>query len=184
MVILILTAMKNIFFILLFMINSCSRTHDEANDDKLLLSKTNYSGSELRTDGYYYMIYEFEPNRRTSPTFFYNNGVYLTFGCNNDNELEVCINETISKGWNFKEGWGLFKIESNKLYYERWYPKSFGSVFKVFSHECEIINNTTYIVKKKYRIVNGEQTEVTFPNYTYKFVEFANKPSSDNNFIP
>ena len=166
------------------MINSCSRTHDESNDDKLSFTKTAYSSNELKTDGYFYTTNNFDPNKPSNPTFFYGNGVILSFGCNYDNELTVCINEIVNKGWNFKTGWGLFKINGNSLVYEMWQAKSFGSFYKVFTYECEIINNETYIVKKRYRNVNGEQSEVSFPNLTYKFVEFANKPSSVNNFIP
>jgi hypothetical protein len=185
MVTLNLTVMKNLLFILLFMVNSCSRTHDEAKDDKLSVVKTNYVGSDLKIDGYYYSINKF--GDYGGAQFFYENGISHNIGgsANSLILLEEYINQVSNNnGAKYKSGWGLFKITGNSLYYEQWDPKPFGGIHKVFSHECEIINDNTYIIKKQYRLVNGEQTEVTFPNQTYKFVAFANKPSSVNDFIP
>ena len=178
--------MKQLLLIFIVMLSSCTKKHDESKDDKLILAKIPYSGTELKINGVYYTYSTIEPTKKAGPTFFYNNGFFLTFGCGNDTELIQCINEVSNNNWaqNSKSGWGLFEIEGTSLYYERWYPKSFGSIYKVFSHECEILNDTTYLVKKKYRLVNGQQTEVSFPNHTYHFVQFQNKPNSDNNFIP
>jgi|GEM_PF-5666021 len=146
------------------MLNSCSKTHNEANDDKISLPKTNYVAIVIKI-----------------------NGIIKNIGGGFDTQasFEQYINDVANNNWakDTKSGWGLFKLEGNTLYYERWYPKHFGGINKVFSHECEIINDTTFILKKQYRLVNGAQTEVTFLNQTYHFVAFANKPSSDNNFI-
>jgi hypothetical protein len=133
------------------------------------------------------MQYDFDMPFIQNGTFLFDNGIQLNVGGRRENIAlfnDNLLNISSDSFKNSKSRWGLFKIEGNSLYYERWYPKSFGSVFKVFSHECEILNDTTYIVKKQYRLVDGQQTEVTYPNHTYHFVEFANKPSSENNFIP
>jgi len=180
--------MKQLLFLFLFMLNACSKTHNEANDDKISLAKTNYVGSGLKINGYYYTLYHFDKSFINGATFFYDNGIVLGIGGRSENttkfEKDFISNHNPEYLLKTKSSWGLFTINNTNLYIEKWSPKSFGSVHKVFSHECEILNDSTYVLKKQYRMVNGQQTEVSYPNQTYHFVAFANKPSSDNNFIP
>ena len=177
--------MKQLLLIFMVMLGSCAKKHDESKDDKLLFFKTNLIGNELRIDGYYYVINKF--GDYGGAQFFYEDGISHNIGgsFNSLTLLEEYINDVSNNnGAKYKSGWGLFKIKGNSLYFEQWDSKPFGGIYKVFSQECEILNSTAFIVKKKYRLVNGQQTEVTFPNHTYHFVQFQNKPSSDNNFIP
>ena len=50
---------------MLLTVFSCQDNKEE--DDQLSLTKTNYSGSELKIDGYYFTIFE---NRKDNFSFF------------------------------------------------------------------------------------------------------------------
>ena len=169
--------------LILFSFSACCT--DDSNDDNLTFNKTSYTGTELKTNGFFYEIGKF--GDFSSATFFYDNGIMndIEGSSSSLNAFEVYINEVSDNNWsiNNKTGWGIFKIESNVLYYQRWYPKPYCGLFKVFTHECEIVNDSTYILKKQYRIANGQLTELTFPNVTYKLVKFQNKPSPINPYI-
>lgn len=174
--------MKKILIFIIVTIFSCQ--NDKEEDDQLSLTKTSYSGNELKIDGYFYTIFE---NKMQSISFFYENGIYLDLGGskNNFNEASNYI-ASFTNNNDFRSSriwWGLFKINGDNISYEKWYTSG-GNPFKAYVRTGKIINDTTFNVTKSYRVVNGVETNVFSINETYYYRKFSPKPDSANNFIP
>lgn len=170
-----------LMFLLLIMFTNCD---DKESDDQLSLIKTNYSGNELKINGYYYTLFE---GKFQSISFFYENGIYLDAGGNANSSADAdnyittqFLNTTDRRG--SKICWGLFKIEGDNITYEKWYPS--GIAYKAFVRTGKIINDSTFNVTKSFRVVNGSETNVSSINETYYYRKFSPKPDSVNNFIP
>ena len=161
--------------------SSCYKSIFGGKDDILSLPKQPYTGNELRTDGYYYMTFKDGIFVR----FLYRNGIMLDSGGLKKTDIpyyeERIINgEFYDHVKNVKFGWGVFVIQGNNIKYERWYPSA--PPYKVYVREGAIINDTTFIITKLYRMVNGEITEESDLNEIYHFKAFSPKPDSTNNF--
>ncbi len=162
---------------LLMFMSSCDKLFP---DEKLTLQRKNYTGNELRTDGYYYTqfgdIYKIY--------FFYSNGILFSGGDvykNNISEYEQRYKDGsfgLSKK-NNKLYWGLFQIKDNKVKVEKWYPSSGGGM-PAYLHSGEILNDTTFVITKSVHPKTGKEKEL---NEVYHFKQFDNKPDSTNNFI-
>ena len=157
---------------------------DEFKDDELSIQRTNYTGNQLRIDGYYY---EMLNNSYFSSYCFYENGTLIAPGgvfatiSEMDNYI---IKEFISSQnyKNYKSNWGVFKIENSNIKFEKWYPSSGGGL-PAYVREGNIINDTTFVISVSYRMKKGKKTEVKARNETYHFKQFSPKPDSTNNFI-
>ena len=168
-------------FLILFL-SSCEKWFWQ--HDKLHLEKRNYNGTELRIDGYYFQEYGGE-EKYLDIVFFYRNGVVLDVASTkesiSENEinfrLESCCTNIKEHRWN----WGVFNIDSNVIKYERWYP--YDLVDKAFVNEGYILNDTTFIITKRYRIKRDVEKELRILNDTFHFKELSPKPDSTNNFI-
>ena len=157
-------------------ITSCNLLYP---DEKLTLPRTDYTGDEIRTDGYYYRIIE----GRIIFRFFYKNGTVLSggvFSFSNMDEAELKLIDYISKNKNRKWDWGVFIIESDKIEYEHWEPSIYENSLTTRRIKGHIENDTTIHFTETYTMENKKPRPFDF---VYHFKQFANKPDSTNNFI-
>ncbi len=166
---------------LLFSVSNCKK--ENTMDDILSLEKMTYSGSELRTDGYYYNEYI---TGYFTVYFFYMDGTVL-YGSSFPID-ELSLQETkYSNGDHFnyaktlKYYWGIFNVEGNDLLFERWYPSL--QPLKAFIRSGIILNDTTFKITEYYRMQDGEKTNIESRNEFYHFKAFSPKPDSTNMFI-
>ena len=176
--------LQNLFLIILFIIiNSCS-VFDFLKDDELTIKRTNFSGSQLKTNGYYMHIYG---NPENITIYFLNrDGVFIYAGSPPLKDLGVLEQEFIDGTFNnyikkYKTSWGVFAIEDKSIKIERWYPSE--PPLNAYIEEGEILNDTTFIIKEIYRQKNNKKKETKTRNETYHFKAFSPKPDSANNFV-
>ncbi len=166
---------------LLFSLSTCKK--EEEMVDILSIKKEPYTGTQLRTDGYYYN--EYTPGYLTV-YFFYRDGILLYGSSFPINELDR--HETMYRNgehYNFSKGlkdsWGVFKIDGNKILFERWYPSQ--PPLKAFVGSGIILNDTTFRITEYYRMQGGQKTNVESSSEIYHFKAFSPKPDSTNNFV-
>jgi len=149
-------------------------------DDKLSLERQDYSGNQLRIDGYYsckfgnlYRIY-----------FLYSDGTVLSGGDVFEDKLQEQEQKYIDGSFfaSKKENklyWGVFNIDIKIIKIEKWYPSSGGGM-PVYLHKGEIQNDTTFLITKSIHSKTGKEKDL---NETYHFRQFSPKPDSTNTFI-
>lgn len=166
-------------FILVGSFSSCSKWHD---DEKLTLPKQPYLGNELRTDGYYYQTGE----KAIIVAFLYKDGTMILAGSIPAQEIQQ--REEMFKSGEFYEHiknnktcWCVYRIEDRNIKTNYWVsPRPFRCYFQ----EGAILNDTTFVIQRYYKMENGEKIEETETNRTYHFRQFSPKPDSTNMFIP
>jgi len=174
-----------IFLTVIILIICFSCRKNIFKDDELSIKKNNYTGNQLKIDGYYYTRYG-SPEKLTIYLFF-NNGILLHTGdsyeYNKLNEFEQIITSVdfINKLKGIKYSWGAYKIEGNNIQFERWYPST--PPLKAYVRAGTILNDTTFLITESYRMQDRKKTEVDSENETYHFKKYTPKPDSTNNFI-
>ena len=154
-----------VFFLLLCFGQSCVPI---LPDEELTEMRTQYSGNELRIDGCFVckMVDYY------SYTFFYLNGVCISFGLQNELGSGSLITD-IEKIRNYKGSWGVFHVENNTINLQTWKQSDVLTQFIVQKRFYKIINDTTLSVDL---LNNG------YIKY-YHFKRFMPKPDSTNVFI-
>lgn len=175
--------MKKLCLILLLAVSMVGCTK-WLEDEELTLPKTPYTGNELRTDGYYY--YTTNGDYFRSITFFYKNGIaFRPIGdAHSLQEVdEYVINELIGENryHDVQWSWELYNIENDRILINYWVPPR---PHQCFFEEGTILNDTTFIIQRYYRMENGEMTDEGDVNETFHFRQFSSKPDSTNIFIP
>lgn len=164
---------------------SCERSFEEIifRDEKLSMSRIDYTGSELRTDGYYIKYDTVSGDVQASTKFLYRNGVTLGGYIFSLSECDFeDIEEEYADGSYHKQYcgdkliWGIYQIKGNSIVFEGWTHDHDGK-YSTFKQYGTILNDTTFHVYKR---VFKEET--TLDN-TYHFKQFASKPDSTNTFI-
>ena len=174
--------MKTLFLlsILILLNSSCCLLECTEEDDPLYLKRMEYSGNDIKLNGYYYQI----GTKVSNAYFFYRNGVIINIGGVRDNlpEYDEHIIDVMNYGYykNQKACWGVFIIDNDKILLERWQPLQ---PFRAYIQQGEILNDTTFRLTKRYRMVNEEKTDEMEINSIYHFREFSPKPDSTNVFI-
>lgn len=169
--------------ITLFACKKESKEEREAHDDKLTLQRTNYTGNELRIDGYYYNVWS---GGFFHMRVFYGNGTVKNIGSPSsgttlteaDNHVAAMSPEIMSK----KYGWGVFIINGNAIKLEEWH--SGNTKLMAFTREGTILNDSTFKFTQVYRLVGGVKTEVSTIDETFNFRQYSPKPDSTNQYIP
>ncbi|MBN2175462.1 MAG: hypothetical protein JW731_15135 [Bacteroidales bacterium] len=166
---------KNLILLLLFALQlSCAFNW---RDDELTFLREDNKSNELRLDGYYYI------GEKTIATYFlYRNGIILYTWSTDDLNFTEIENRFIQKEFldklkNVKYLWGLYRIEGNRISFERLYPHS---PKKAYIRSGYIPNDTTFIITKSMR---SDGTEVREKNEVYHFKKFGPKPDSICKFI-
>jgi len=172
---------KNIFFSLIFMF--CCSASCEKERAALSMSKTPYTGNELRIDGYYYS--GITPADDIGIAVFYRDGVCIHMYTRpkgqdtldfiqNDILLD---NDLMSRLWSTPTNIGVFHINASSIEFETWEA---GRDIITFSNFGTILNDSTFVITRE---VNNDAGESTSLNLTYHFQEFSPKPDSTNSFI-
>jgi len=141
-------------------------------DEKLTLPRRDYTGNELRIDGYYHVSRQ---ENHSAVYFLYRNGIVLFVGGYSDRFEEKMVNFK-SKS---KSDWGVFIVDGNIIQYEKWVGSSNirACISKYTGH---IVNDTTIRFTEYYY----SETKNTFSiDEIWHFKQFANKPDSTNKFI-
>ena len=175
---LLLTAVMSLF-------SNCSK--DKVwKDDTLSIKRTDYTGNQLRINGYYYERYSVKNGYRYNIYFFYQNGIVL-YG-ESPLETEVVQMETNYATGGFhatakdhKYYWGAYIINGTTIQFDRWYPSE--PPLKAYVREGTILNDSTFTISTSYRMKDGNKTEVEARNETFHFKAFSPKPDSTNSFV-
>ncbi|MCK0206100.1 hypothetical protein [Ornithobacterium rhinotracheale] len=172
-----------LLFISFFVLASC--LDSDKKDEALTLQRKEYTGNNLRLDGFYYLkwindgVEEFY-----AIMFLYKNGINLGIGGGAPmSQMDSYINQ-YTKNLNIKNikgSWGVFEVDGNDIILESWNSTQLG--YKVYHGEGKILNDTTFVIKESSKIVDGQKTDVKKVNDVYHFKEFSPKPSSENDFI-
>ena len=170
---------NRIMYIIIAIVLINTGCKDWFKDDSFSLKKENYNGSEIRTDGYYYM---FSKEHKVYPIIlFYGNGiVHNRFTVVSlsllENEMKTNAN-TFNNG--FKDNWGLFVIDRTEIKVENIIAMGGLSRF-AYTDYGEILNDTTiYFYKHKESYSNYSEVM----DDTLHFKQFSPKPDSTNVFI-
>jgi hypothetical protein len=169
---------------LLFVMVNCKKS-GLFQDDELSLSRRDYTGNQLRIDGYYYFNYTNEEDY-VRIYFFSKNGIIL-YGfsglLSELPELEKSYKDGsfYNQVKNVKFHWGVHQIDGSKIKFEKWYPSE--KPYKAYVREGVILNDTTFQITQSYRNQNSKRTEVTTENEVYHFRAFTPKPDSTNTHV-
>jgi hypothetical protein len=158
-------------------VSCCSKIFSDA---ELSIQRVNYTGSELRTDGYYFRQ-EAEYNQ-TLAMFLFRNGVVLSARAYGSLDLSIVESEMIQRYntiRNDKMGWGVFLIADNQILIEQW-NASTGHSLPIIKRKGYIENDTTFRIAETY-YSDIEKTE--YREFIWHFREFSPKPDSTNVFI-
>lgn len=172
--------------VLAVVFSSCERSFEETifRDEKLSMKRINYTGSELRTDGYYIKYDTISGEVQASTTFLYRNGVSFNGYSFTFSESELKrIEDKYADGSFYKESysikllWQVFQIIDNTIVFEGWAHDHDGK-YATFKQYGTILNDTTFHIHKD--VFKNE--EMVLDN-TFHFKQFAPKPDSTNSFI-
>lgn len=164
----------------LIIFSSCSIM----KDDMLSLERMDYTGMDIRLDGYWWKNLEgaIEPSRFV--LFLYNNGIALSglsFPVDELAEKEAEYKSKIFRDavLRSKTGWGVFSINGKDIEIEMW-ASSNGGPLKTVIRSGEILNDGTFVITS---FLNNYSGETSARNDTFYFKEFSPKPDSTNVFI-
>jgi hypothetical protein len=157
-------------------------------DDEFHLERKDYTGNELRMDGYFYTNFNNNAEVYGSPIFFYRNGVLVNLGSFKMSEQDTwegtINNDAIDIARDYKESWGIFLVEGNTIRTEQWYRDGGSWFLHAYVKEGVILNDTTFKFTSSYRLTNrGRKKEIEVENETYYFKQFSPKPDSTNSYI-
>jgi hypothetical protein len=157
---------------------SCTKKVDQV----FSFERTDYTGSLLRTDGYYY--YQDVQSGYYTLLFFYRNGIMLYGGAVQAPDIPAREQRFANGSWyNTVKGdlsyWGIFRVLGTTIELES--RGSDGSTGLLVYRDTGLIeNDTTYRITRQRR-VNGDNDRVV--DKVYHFKPFSPKPDSTNTFI-
>ena len=156
------------------------------------MDRVPYSGTELKTNGYYYSNLR-SNGRNISVAIFYRNGfcihsimdvTYSNFEVKSKQDTLEYIKRTlfedksvIQRFLNEPTSIGVFRIEGKDIEFETWEN---GYDVLTFSNYGKILNDSTFLINK---FVSNQSRKEWAVNLTYKFVEYSPKPDSISSFI-
>jgi hypothetical protein len=161
------------FLLLLLTYCSCRQL---CKDQKPSIDRHDYTGTELRTDGYYYG----EPTTNAAGKIsyalvvFYRNGVFQ-YGWTSDDPMERMAAYVKFNPFNDKpDGWGAYTISPGNIKVSAYTPGLYCR--NCYNWEYTIVNDTT--IREVGKAVGGQYDP---SNDTLNFVQFP-KPDSTNLF--
>ena len=166
---------------LVLLLFNCNR--DRSCDDDLSLQQSDYTGSDLKLNGYFFKYDSINDNFKEI-YFLYQNGVVLSsqldgFDASNPDNIDV---EFFNQALKSKAAYGLFEVSGDIIQIERWYP-SLRGCFRTIYETGRIVNDTTFkITRLEYR-KNGSVKSVEQPDYIIHFRPLPEKPDSTNEYI-
>lgn len=169
---------KKISFIVISIMSICVQGCSK-DPEQLELKRMDYTGNELRMDGYYYFEY-------TMPTtgityryirFLFRNGIVLNAGTIRTSNLDT-VEESFRDGSyyvankNIQDRWGLFQVQGNNIKVQHWQIAAGSYKMVAVSAIGDILNNESFKINEM------------LDNRTFIFKEFQGKPDSVCRFIP
>ncbi len=154
--------------------------------DKFTLQKQDYTGNELRVDGYYFKEFDSDCDR-IQVFFLYRNGIILYGGCPCVEDINAKEEEYKEKGTWYKHvkedrvSWGLFVIENDSIRIEKYEPPSGPGYLPAVIREGAILNDTTFRIIRRYR--DSGKKIIKEVDDLYHFKKFSPKPDSTNSFF-
>lgn len=153
-------------------------------DMKLSFERQDYTGKELRTNGYYYGDFT------KSDSFYYiwylyRNGVFYQGGsvpakdAENGVIREDIIETPVANSMLVS---GAFRVVGDKIEIEGWQPTL--GCHKTMSRKGKIINDSTFIITRtEYMRRNGKVDRVDTTSTVFHFHAADRKPDSTTNFV-
>ena len=145
------------------------------------LQKMNYSGINLRIEGYFFREIEEDFYELF---FLFEDGVFLSGGAMRVDGEEKTVDDSvlnfIELGYykNNQYGWGIWIVENDQIVIEKWLPGS-GGPYPVGRYVGEVLNDSTINIAFTYQLPpEGDEEKQQFT-----FREFSPKPDSTNTFI-
>jgi len=178
--------MKNTSMIMItaiFITFSCAKKQDK--EEMLTIPKTNYIGTELNIDGYYYRLSaDNMGNTAYEIYFFYRDGTVLFGGFPLQSQLfaretQFSNGEYYNQAIMSKTNWGRFQIINESIRFERWFPSS-GGPARVYQQSGIILNDSTFHITTS-TPSHGDGTPKVI-DHTYHFKKFVTKPDSVNTY--
>ena len=166
-----------LLFLLIFVLG-CNKFKDE----ELSMQRIEYTGDELRIDGYYYRIYKNHAMNEESIQVccLYQNGIFRWCGISKSfQDYENKIDD-INKSKQYKHNWGVFIVENDIIKYEKWVGARALEPYITRIYAGNILNDTTFHITESYR-PNGKERSTE--DLMFHFRQFSPKPDSTNNFI-
>ena len=152
-------------------------------DENLTLQRKDYTGDELKTDGYYYVLWQNDYDVYTRVYFLYRNGIVLSIGhsypSQNLDFVEKEILQEKNSNFKTKDHWGIFIIDNNAIQYEKWVGST-GFRTCLSKSTGYIKNDTTIHFTDRYY---SETNKTLSIDEVWHFKSFSPKPDSTNNFI-
>jgi len=148
-------------------------------DEKLTMRRVNYTGDELRIDGYYYCY--FENTDITVVYFLFRNGILRSAGGYSRYIEDNREKEMVSYYDKYtKTDWGVFVIEGNTIQYEKWVEGPSGVSLAINRCSGYVENDTTFHITESYYSGRNETKQI---DQTWHFKQFSPKPDSTNVYI-
>jgi hypothetical protein len=145
-------------------------------DEELTFKRTDYTGNEIRTDGYYYRVMSPDSTLATY-IFYYRNGVKLSFVASlNLSSLDQI--EDIELIRQEKTMWSVFSVNDSVITTQGW-GQPWGHKRPLITSYSKILNDTTIQGIKSINSRTGEWES----NLIVRFRKFSPKPDSTNVFI-
>ena len=169
-----------VILVLIVLLYSCK-------DEELRMQRIPYTGSELRTDGYYYHQTD---KYICDIIFLYRNGIIIRafwhWDINNPIEdFEQDIIKRYNELHKSQHEWGVFQVKDDKIEYEMFTGP--GLVFcgmAVYRSLGYIENDTVFSIKQILQTHScGASPIFSTPDNKYYFRSFSQKPDSTNSWI-
>ena len=155
-------------------------------DDELEMTRQNYSGNQLKIQGYYYGDVEPEGVFPFANIYYlYRNGVFSTSGATDlDNAIagSIVVDIENNLGKTSRRSWGVFEVNGSEIEIERWGINGacgFGTVYE----RGDILNDSTFVIRLRELSENGKVYRTEEPNSEFYFRPLTQKPDSTNSFI-
>jgi hypothetical protein len=164
---------------MVLLMGGCDKELHELN-----MSKTPYTGNELRIDGYYYTTVHSNYSN-IGVGVFYRDGVCMFFHVDIDGkdtisciENEILLNHSLMRSsWDTPDGVGLFQINGQSIKIVVW-SEDYHEI-ETLNYKGEIINDSTFKITKA-DLISEETVSV---NHIYRFKKFSPKPDSTNKYL-
>lgn len=151
---------------------------------QLQLIKVDDLPNTFRLDGYYINEVVLDNDVYYKFYFLYTNGVlyggtHLLQEKLNTVEEKVALYEIRNRATNMRDLWGAFRIYDKKIEFEKWEPSS-GGPMKTVIRQGDILNDTTFVIRKR---INNYDGKTYLVQDTFRFRQFSPKPDSTNRFV-
>ena len=166
-----------ILLLILLLLGACSRICG-GNDEPLSIQRTDFTGTNLRIDGYFYNQFN---DTHISVLFLYRNGIVFRANVlKGEQEQRFLSEEWLTPVRNHKGAWGVFLVDGGIIKIES-RANAWCRPFQSFIREGVILNDTTFRITKSYNSFGTP--DVRSMDRTYHFRAFSPKPDSTNVFI-